>query len=439
LSGKDGTRVITITSGKGGVGKTNISVNLALCLAASDYRVCLFDADLGLANINILLRLDPEHDLEDVILGRRSLQDVTIRDYKGIDIIPGSSGVEKMANLGDEQIEHLAGSFSELEGYDLLLIDTSAGISKNVLAFCLASSEVMLIITPEPTSLTDAYALLKVLSLNGFNGAVRTVVNQCKNIKIAKLVYSKFKKTVKKYLHVDMKLLGIIIQDQKVTEAVKAQQALTSVFPDSAASKCIKNLSKNLLGHYPENPQAPNIRSFWNKCLQLMKSPLKVNGPANKEKEINPEPPKENVPNPSNYPNQENEQKSKPETFIDSENRITYSETGSNEKPDSLQIAEKRLSADNAGEFPESGDSLHKEQNVPFLVDKLIDSVSSVSVELQLIRKTIEDQGKNVLGVNGLTGEKQGALDHKSIILDFEGFLEKRGLRLDGNGNKQRQ
>ena len=421
---KDGTRIITVTSGKGGVGKTNISVNLALHLAALDNRVCLFDADLGLANINILLRLDTEHDLEDVILERRSLQDVMIRDYKGIDIIPGSSGVEKMANLEDEQVEQLAGSFSELEGYDFLLIDTSAGISKSVLAFCLASSEIMLIITPEPTSLTDAYALLKVLALNGFNGAVRTVVNHCKSIKVAKLVYSKFKKTVKKYLHVDIKLLGIVIQDQKVTEAVKTQQALISIFPDSAASKCIKNLAKNLLGHHPENLQSSGMASFWNKCLQLMKSPLNINGLAKKKKEINLEPPKENA------------QKSKSEALIDFKKRVTCSEDDSKEKSDGLHIAKKQSPAGNKGEFPEPGASPYKEQNIPFLVDKLIDSVLSVSLELQLIRKTIEDQSKNVLDTNNLAGVRQGVLDHKSIILDFKGFLAERGLRLDGNGNK---
>ena len=129
MPGSDTTKTITITSGKGGVGKTNISVNLALHLSTLGYRTCLYDADLGLANINILLGLHPEHSIEDVIFNRRSLQDIIIRDYKGIDIIPGSSGVEKMANLEGGQVEHLTRSFSELDGYDFLLLDTSAGIS----------------------------------------------------------------------------------------------------------------------------------------------------------------------------------------------------------------------------------------------------------------------------------------------------------------------
>jgi len=142
------TRTITITGGKGGVGKTSISLNLALCLSKLKTKVCLFDADLGLANINILLGLYPEYDLEDVILDKKSIKDILIKTPQGIDIIPGSSGVEKLANLGSEEIEHIVKSFSELEEYDYFLFDTSAGITKNVISFCLASSEVLIVEWP---------------------------------------------------------------------------------------------------------------------------------------------------------------------------------------------------------------------------------------------------------------------------------------------------
>ena len=138
-------RVITVTSGKGGVGKTNISANLALCLARQGFRTCLFDADLGLANINILLGLYPEYDLGDVILNEKTVDDIIIKDFKGIDIIPGSSGVDKMADLGPEKLDYLIKSFSELDGeYDFFIFDTSAGVSKNVVSFCMTSSEVIL-------------------------------------------------------------------------------------------------------------------------------------------------------------------------------------------------------------------------------------------------------------------------------------------------------
>jgi MinD-like ATPase involved in chromosome partitioning or flagellar assembly len=439
LSEKGGTRVITITSGKGGVGKTNISVNLALHLAALDNRVCLFDADLGLANINILLRLDPEHNLEDVILKRHSLQDIMIGGYKGVDIIPGSSGVEKMANLENDQIEHLVRSFSELEGYDFLLIDTSAGVSKNVLAFCLASPEIILIITPEPTSLTDAYSLLKVLTLNGFQGTAKTVVNQCKNIQTAKLVHNKFKETVKKYLHMDIMLLGVVIQDQKVVEAIRAQQALISAFPDSNASKCIKLLGKKLLEYQPEDLKTSSIMSFWDKCLQLIKGPLNVNGPAKNKKGINPEPSKGHPLKISDHITQEKKQQNEPEASIAAKKAVKSLEDDYEKKSKNLYIVERQTPTEKTGVFSESQISRQIEQNMPSLMSKLVDSVSSVSLELQLIRKAIEEQGKNIFDITKLTDGGQGALDHKSTILDFEGFLKERGLGMEENDDKQKQ
>ena len=156
-------RIITVTSGKGGVGKTNITTNLSLHLAAMGFNPCILDADLGLANINILLGINPEHTLKDVINNNFKLSDIIIKDYNGIDIIPGSSGIEDMANIGQGSLDKLIESFSPINAYDFLFIDTAAGISSDIISFCLASNEIIIVITPEPTSLTDAYALLKVL------------------------------------------------------------------------------------------------------------------------------------------------------------------------------------------------------------------------------------------------------------------------------------
>ncbi len=264
------TRTITITGGKGGVGKTSISLNLALCLSKLKSKVCLFDADLGLANINILLGLYPEYDLEDVILDKKSIQDILIKTPQGIDIIPGSSGVEKLANLGSEEIDHIVKSFSELEEYDYFLFDTSAGITKNVISFCLASSEVLIVITPEPTSLTDAYALLKVLCLNNFKGQVKIIVNQCKNTRVASQTYGKFKEVVQKYLTVDLLPLGVIVKDPKVPEAVHKQQPLVTLFPESNAAKCIKIMASRLISNQTEEFDKMDIGSFWSRFMGFL-------------------------------------------------------------------------------------------------------------------------------------------------------------------------
>ncbi|MCP4713966.1 MAG: HDOD domain-containing protein [Deltaproteobacteria bacterium] len=272
------TRVISVTGGKGGVGKTNICLNLALCLADLGSRVCLFDADLGLANINVLLGLYPEYDLEDVIDQQQPLQDIVIKNYHGIDIIPGSSGTEKIANLDQVSIGRLINAFTELEAYDFFFFDTSAGISKNVVSFCLAATEIVVVITPEPTSLTDAYALLKVLSFNGFSGTAKIVVNQCKNTTTASHTYNKFKDVVQKYLSIDIVPLGIIVQDRRVVDAVKKQQPLQVLFPQSSAAKCIQVMASRLRENVPEDFKLSGIKSFWTKFAALTKTSLNLNG-----------------------------------------------------------------------------------------------------------------------------------------------------------------
>ncbi len=429
------TRTITITSGKGGVGKTNISVNLALHLATLGYRTCLFDADLGLANINILLGLNPDHDLEDVISNRHSLQDIIIRNYNQIDIIPGSSGVEQMANLESAQVEQLIRSFSELDAYDFLLFDTSAGVSRNVIAFCLASSEVVLVITPEPTSLTDSYSLLKILSLNGFKGKAKIVVNQCQSVKIAKLAYNKFKEAVKKHLAMDVMPLGIIMQDQKVPEAVATQQALILLYPESNASRCIKNITKNLLKIPPEDLETSGMISFWTKCLQLMKSPFLM-GPQKARKGIEPKQPTEYLQKRPPQTVQEAEQKSVTEESRDTEELLQRIEKASEEQSTQQEATEKKDPRVKTAGPSEPKSIAHAEQDTPMLLRELVESVSSLSQELQLIRKAIQDRGGNGLEVNRSVDQRPEALRPKPIILDFDAFLRQRGKNVRKEGNE---
>jgi len=273
------TRVVTITSGKGGVGKTVMSVNMALHFAALGYRTCLFDADLGLANVNIVLGLNPQYTLADVITKNHSLHDIIIRDYEGLDIIPGGSGVAKLADLHEVQANDLIRTFCQLDGYDFLLFDTAAGISRNVISFCLACSEVVVIITPEPTSVTDSYALLKVLTLNGFKGAVKMIVNHCKSEANGREVFSRFNQAVKKYLQLDIVPLGNITIDEKVAEAVGRQRPLLSLYPDSPASISIKAIAYCLLQNQPDDSEIPSVVSFWKSCLNIFNSPLNLTNP----------------------------------------------------------------------------------------------------------------------------------------------------------------
>ena len=264
-------RIIGISSGKGGVGKTSISVNLALQLARQGQRVCLFDADLGLANVNILLGLQPRHTLADVIQGEVSLQDIIIRSPDGIDIIPGSSGIERMADLEPDQMQDLVSAFTDLDEYDWVLLDTSSGINRNVLCFSLSAPELLLVVNTEPTSLTDAYALLKILFHNEYAGAVRVVVNQCKSLAAGEQTYDKFRRAVRLYLERDIPLLGVIPQDSGMPEAVTAQQALVVRDPDSRAARRLHQMASDLLGSEAPETQIAGMEHYWATYLKCLR------------------------------------------------------------------------------------------------------------------------------------------------------------------------
>jgi flagellar biosynthesis protein FlhG len=272
-------KIITFTSGKGGVGKTNLCANLAMQLSAQGYRICIFDADFGLANINIVFGLRPPKTIADVILHGIPLQDIMIKNYHGIDIIPGCSGIEAIANLEPAKCESLIESFSLLDIYDFVFIDTGAGIAKNVISLCLASSEVIIVITPEPTSLVDAYALLKVLCMNGADSPVKVVVNHCKNTTVAKRTYARFQEVVQKNLYLEIQPLGLIIEDPKVSEAVLRQRPFVSHYPNTIASKCIRSIANKYLQTNTTHPQKhSSMNTFWKQCIATFKGRLKIEG-----------------------------------------------------------------------------------------------------------------------------------------------------------------
>ena len=421
MSDHESPRVITITSGKGGVGKTNITVNLALQLAAQGHHPCLFDADLGLANINILLGLHPEFTLEDVILGGRDLQDIIIKDFQGIDIIPGSSGVEKIANLEESQLDHLIHVFDSLSGYDFLFFDTSAGISKDVLAFCLASSEVVMVITPEPTSLTDGYALLKVLKLNNFAGRVFIVVNQCPNVQVAKTTYAQFRETAKRYLQADVVPLGVVLKDNQVVESVKAQKPVISLYPNSNASKCIKHIAKNLLDLHQKDVPAITPTSFWRKCVGIFKGPLTLTEEAQPEEGKSGDLISDGE-TPDTTSADAEAAASPQEKDVSSEPPVHGDEDGKDDQGASLPAQSEGA--------PSREPQKHQDKAMAQLMRELIASVSSVSDEVKHLRAAIHS-GSAIEVPQGSGLGVGPALAEKKVVLDFEAFLHERQQRED--------
>ena len=243
----DPVRVIAVTSGKGGVGKTNVSVNLSAALAAAGERVLLMDADLGLANVDVLLGLSPEFDLQHVINGEKSLDDVVIPGPAGFQLIPASSGVEHMAELTALQQASLITAFSELKApIDTLIVDTAAGISGSVVSFAKACQEVIVVVCDEPTSLTDAYALIKVMSTRHGVSRFQMLANMVKDENQGLLLYDKLLNTCDRFLNIGLGYLGAMPFDDQLRAAVKAQQPVVSAYPRSRAAKAMGRIAEKV-------------------------------------------------------------------------------------------------------------------------------------------------------------------------------------------------
>lgn len=271
------TKAIVITSGKGGVGKTNISVNIAVELARRQYRTCLLDADLGLANVNLLFGIHPEKTIDDFLFQEEPLEKILIPTDLGVDIIPGSSGIEQIANLDSGQLSGLVERFSALAGYDYFLIDTASGISRNVISFCLAAAETILVLTAEATSLADAYSVLKVLSLNNYQGTVKVLVNRCSSIPQAKKTYLHFKAVADKHLNIEIAPGGAVLFDPLLAKAVSLQYPAVALYPESVFSQCIRALVSNLVRVETEQ-NVPEGVGFWQRYAHYVGSALVLPG-----------------------------------------------------------------------------------------------------------------------------------------------------------------
>ena len=247
--------VIAIASGKGGVGKTNLTANLAVALASRGLRVCVLDADLGLANLDVLFGLSPTLSLRDVVRGERRLEDVVVDGPAGIRIIPAASGFEELTRLGsDEQLRLLAEIDGLEDSFDVLLVDTAAGISANVLYFTAAAADALVVITPEPTALTDAYALVKVLATRYGRREFLVAVNMAAGAADAEAAFRRLARVAERFLRVRLEYQGYVPYDDALPRAVRHQHPVVLGAPGSPASQALVALAGRLAGRPPGRP-----------------------------------------------------------------------------------------------------------------------------------------------------------------------------------------
>lgn len=258
-SRKSNARIIAITSGKGGVGKTNIVANLGYALTQMNKKVLIFDADLGLGNLDVLLGLAPKHNISHVAMGMMNISDIAVTGPGNMKILPASSGIESLTRLSDQQKVRLLSSLENmLDSVDIFLIDTGAGISSNVMYFNSNADEIMVVVSPEPTSITDAYALMKVLHLHYSQTYFKLIVNFAQTAKKADELYRQLRMVTDKFLDITLEYTGYVLADEEVKKGIRLQKMVSEVCPNSEASRCFAALAKKIC----DTPAMPSKGGF---------------------------------------------------------------------------------------------------------------------------------------------------------------------------------
>jgi len=256
-------RVIAVTSGKGGVGKTNLSVNLGVALSQMGRRVALLDADMSLANVDILLGLSPKYNLSHVLHGEKTLEDIMLTGPAGLKVIPASSGVQQMAELSNIEQAGVIRAFSEIDqSLDVLIVDTAAGISSSVVNFARACQEIIVVVCDEPTSLTDAYAYIKLLNRDYGLNKFHIVANMVQSAQQGEQLFNKLGKVTEKYLDVTLSYTGAVPFDEYLRKSVQKQSPVLEAFPRSKSALAIRNLALKIDG-WPIKIQAGGYLEFF--------------------------------------------------------------------------------------------------------------------------------------------------------------------------------
>ncbi len=242
------TRIITVASGKGGVGKTNLSTNIALSYAAMGKKVVLMDADLGLANVNVVMGVIPKYNLYHVIRRQKTMREIIMDTDYGIQIVAGASGFAKIANLGEAERRSFIEELQGLSAADVVIIDTSAGVSNNVLAFVAAADDVLIVTTPEPTAITDAYGIIKIIAteIDNLNLGLKLVVNRVKSVTEGKRVSDRVISIAGQFLNLKIDYLGYVYEDPGVQQAIIKQKPFLVMDSKSKASICVHQITSRL-------------------------------------------------------------------------------------------------------------------------------------------------------------------------------------------------